>query len=267
MNGPWSSEVSSVDPRVSQTQWWQSFYRKNKNTDPQAHGPCCGRGLDMVCHFKGKKERKNDEVLHLRGCFGSEVQACRLQFHKCSLMFHVFSLPEESWTMNTICSESALFFFDFSSLRCGEHGSLGGGLHLPCQQIFDQNLCWEHRAWWGRVVVVSESRVMGFYLTPWDDVKSTHTHTQPPKVSAHPPPSSLPYARGTGPIFGFVWGVGGHDWLSASTPTACPQERRTTDILGLLGKTFGSHSSATRGTTPHHQKIIRVKQKQAFSNI
>lgn len=138
MNGPWSSEVSSVDPRVSQTQWWQSFYRKNKNTDPQAHGPCCGRGLDMVGHFKGKKERKNDEVLHLRGCFGSEVQACRLQFHKCSLMFHVFSLPEESWTINTICSESALFFFDFSSLRCGEHGSLGGGLHLPCQQIFDQ---------------------------------------------------------------------------------------------------------------------------------
>lgn len=56
MNGPWSSEVSSVDPGVMQTQWWPSFYRKNKNRDPRAHGPCCGRGLDMVGHFKGRKK-------------------------------------------------------------------------------------------------------------------------------------------------------------------------------------------------------------------
>lgn len=83
MNGPWSSEVSLVDPGVTQTQWWPSFYRKNKNRDPQAHGPRCGRGLDMAILKKGRTKWSYiwGDVLDLK---------CRLQFHKCSLMFRVF---------------------------------------------------------------------------------------------------------------------------------------------------------------------------------
>ena len=71
LNRPWSGEVSSVDPWVTQRQWWPGFYRKNKNRDPRAHGPCCGRGLGMVGHFREKGE---EGALHQRGCFGSQVQ-------------------------------------------------------------------------------------------------------------------------------------------------------------------------------------------------
>lgn len=118
MNGPWSGEVSSVDPRVTQTQWWPGFYRKNKNRDPQAHGPCCGRGLDMVGHFKGKKkERKKEVVLHLRGCFGSEVQASISQVQPDILFTHLYPRNPETQTRP---GRRALFFFpDFCDLKHG----------------------------------------------------------------------------------------------------------------------------------------------------
>lgn len=74
MNGLWSGEVSLVDLGVTWTQWRPGLYRENKNRDPQAHGPCRGRGLDVVGHFRKKKKRK-EVVLHQRGCFGSQAQA------------------------------------------------------------------------------------------------------------------------------------------------------------------------------------------------
>lgn len=76
LNRLWSGEVSSVDPWVTRRQWWPGFYRKNKNRDPRAHGPCCGRGLGMVGHFreKGKKWRCiRGDVLDLK---------CRLGYHQ-----------------------------------------------------------------------------------------------------------------------------------------------------------------------------------------
>lgn len=60
MNGLWSDEVSSVDLGVTWTQWRPGLYRENKNRDPQAHGPCRGRGLDMVSHFRKKKKKKKE---------------------------------------------------------------------------------------------------------------------------------------------------------------------------------------------------------------
>lgn len=116
MNGPWSGEVSSGDPRVTQTQWWPGFYRKNKNRDPQAHGPCCGRGLDMATHFNGKRKKERSEgifwILSAAWCF-----------------IHLL-LPEESWNINPVRPESTLFLFDFSDLKHGEHDSLRWCLHL-----------------------------------------------------------------------------------------------------------------------------------------
>lgn len=62
MNGLWLGEVSLVALEVTQIQWQPGLYRKNKNRDPQAHGPCHGRGLDMVGHFrKIKKKFKKKE--------------------------------------------------------------------------------------------------------------------------------------------------------------------------------------------------------------
>lgn len=207
MNGPWSSEVSSVDPGVSQTQWWQSFYRKNKNTDPQAHGPCCGRGLDMVGHFKGKKERKNEEVLHLRGCFGSEVQASVSQVQPdVSRIQLTGRIPNDKHHLFRV-RVVLLWLFQSQTWRA----RLPGRSFAPAlpADLWSAFVLRAPSLMGGGGGLRKQSR--GLLSDPMGR-REVHTHTQPPKVSAHPPPSSLPYARGTGPIFGFVWGVGGHDW-------------------------------------------------------
>lgn len=257
MNGPWSNEVSLVDPGVTQTQWWPSFYRKNKNRDPQAHGPRCGRGLDMAILKKERKEELSSPTSE--GMFW--IWSAGFSFTSAAWCFVYSSLPEESWTINTICSEPLLFLFDFSNLRHGEHGSLRWCLHLPCQQIFDQHLCWEHRAWQrgGRSAKVES----GAFIWPHGTMWSPH----PPCVRA-PTPQLASICKGNWPNLWLCVGGWG-SWLSASTPTACPQEWRTTDILVLLDKTFGSHSTATGGTTSHprldHQEIKKTelnKQKK-----
>lgn len=89
--------------------------------------------------------------------------------------------------------------------------------------------------------------------------------------SPHPPcvrtptPQLSSICKGNWPNLWLCVGGWG-SWLSASTPTACPQEWRTTDILVLLDQTFGSQSSATGVTTSHprldHQEIKTNKQKK-----
>lgn len=76
LNGLWPGEVSSVDLGVTWRQWWPSFYRKNKNRDPQACGLCRGRGLNMVGHFR---EEGKELVLHQRICFRSAAHGWKSQ--------------------------------------------------------------------------------------------------------------------------------------------------------------------------------------------
>lgn len=68
----------------------------------------------------------------------------------------------------------------------------------------------------GMVVGVGRlRRAVSFYLTPWDDVRST-TSLCPPT------PHLTSICRGTG----FVWGVGGHDWAIALPQCVPPCAQR-----------------------------------------
>lgn len=91
MNGLWSGEVSSVDLGVTWTQWRPGLYRENKNRDPQAHGPCRGRGLDMVGHFRKEKKKKGKKWCCIRGDVLDLKH--RLEYHKCYQHVVVFKLP------------------------------------------------------------------------------------------------------------------------------------------------------------------------------
>lgn len=79
MNGLWLGEVSLVDLEVTQIQWLPGLYRKNKNRDPQAHGPCHGRGLDMVRHFRKKKKERSGTASE--GMF--RISSTGLEYHRC----------------------------------------------------------------------------------------------------------------------------------------------------------------------------------------
>lgn len=61
---------------VTRRQWWPGLLLEEQNRDPQAHGPCCRRSLEIWWAILGKEKKEEGKgsgaELHPRGCFGSK---------------------------------------------------------------------------------------------------------------------------------------------------------------------------------------------------
>lgn len=183
---------------------------RTKTETPGAHGPCCGRGLDMAGHFKGRKKGRTKwshiwgDVLDLK---------CRLQFHKCSLRFHVFIF---TWGIlnykHGLLRAPVVFIWLLQSQTW--RARLPERMFAPAPPA-DLWSAFELRApSWTQRGEGLLSRVVGFYLTPWDDVKSTPSLCR----CTHPPARF--HMQGNWPNLWLCVGGWGSR-LSASTPTVC----------------------------------------------